>query len=92
MEEPDLEREKIEILRKVVAATNEDADDIFGKQVASELRFITDPAEKMQARRSITRILYDAQDRSMTKTYSQSPASQPVYHTLLLPACKPDAR
>ncbi len=68
-EELNLEREKTEILKQVAAnnsvGDNEDSDDIFGKQVACKIHLIKDPVEKMQARRSITRILYDAQDRSM---------------------------
>lgn len=88
-EELNLEREKIEILKKVAtnnSFSNEDSDDIFGKQVANEMCIIKDPAEKMQTRQSITRILYDAQDRSMSKTQQMStysyPASQVMYHTL----------
>ncbi|KAL1249043.1 hypothetical protein QQF64_022361 [Cirrhinus molitorella] len=56
------------------------------EQVASEMCLIKDPIEKMQARWSIMRILYDAQDRSMSNTKQMSTytyaASQPVYHNL----------
>lgn len=78
-EELSLGREKIEIFKQVVAnnsvTSSEDSDDIFGKHVASEMRRINDPVEKMQARWSISRILYDAQERSMCKT------QQPTYHS-----------
>lgn len=87
-EEDQLEREKVDILRQVASSAfnnNEDSDDIFGKQVASEMRLIKDSAEKMQVRRAIMRILYEAQDRFMSAQYREhiqypkGPTTQPVY-------------
>lgn len=83
--EEDLERENIASLRG--AATNtfstKDSDDLFGKYVASKMRQITDAVEKMKAERSITAILYAAQERSMFEnkppTEACDPTPQPVY-------------
>lgn len=64
---------------------SEDSDDIFGRQVASEMRLIKDAAEKMQVRQAIMRILYKAQDRFMSAQYREhvkylkGPTTQPVY-------------
>lgn len=67
----------MDILKQVasgVFGNTEDSDDIFGKQVASEMRLIKNTAEKMQARRAIMRFLYEAQDRFMsTQSREQVP-------------------
>ncbi|XP_013861240.1 uncharacterized protein LOC106515779 isoform X2 [Austrofundulus limnaeus] len=82
--EENLEREKVSLLRKVVtnAFSSKDSDDLFGKYVASKMRQITDPVEKMKAEQSITAILYAAQERSMSGTQPPTepcdPTPQPV--------------
>lgn len=80
-EELTIEREKIEILKQVVQADkNEDPDHIFGKQVVAEMHLIADPLEKMQVRRAIMRILYEAQDRCIGWG-GGSPAAVRAAHT-----------
>lgn len=82
--EENLEREKVALLRKVVtnAFSSKDSDELFGKYVASKMRQITDPVEKMKAEQSITSILYAAQERSMSGTQPLTepcdPTPQPV--------------
>ncbi len=87
-EEDKLEREKVDILKQVASSVfcnTEDPDDIFGKQVASEMRFIKNTTEKMQARRAIMRVLYEAQDRFMSAQcreqvpYPPGPPTQPTF-------------
>lgn len=83
-EELSLGREKIEIFKQVVAnnsvTSSEDSDDIFGKHVASEMRRINDPVEKMQARWSISRILYDITYHSFSQQLATSHRSFLPYH------------
>ncbi|XP_028314433.1 uncharacterized protein LOC114470425 [Gouania willdenowi] len=85
----DFEQEQMKLFKLVTSNNSngktDDEDDIFGKQVASEMRLIRDPMDKLLARRAITKVLYDAQDRSMTQsvTISQS-ASHQMYDFLTL--------
>lgn len=78
--EEDLEREKVALLRQAVtnAFITKDSDDLFGKYVASKMRQITDAVEKMKAERSITAILYAAQERSMLGTKPPTEACDPT--------------
>ncbi|XP_024859936.1 uncharacterized protein LOC108231246 isoform X2 [Kryptolebias marmoratus] len=83
--EENLEREKVALLKQAVtnAFSIEDSDDLFGKYVASKMRQITDPVEKMKAEQSILAILYAAQERSMSGTQTPSepcdPTPRPAY-------------
>ncbi|XP_058262814.1 uncharacterized protein LOC131363874 isoform X2 [Hemibagrus wyckioides] len=87
-EEDKLEREKVDILKQVassVCSNTEDSDDIFGKQVASEMRLLKNTTKKIQARRAIMRVLYEAQDRFMSAQcraqvpYPPGPPTQPTF-------------
>lgn len=86
-----LEREKVTLLKQVVshAFAPEDSADIFGKFVASKMREITNPVERLRAEHSITGILYSALSRpsqlennvmkTTENTYPISPTTQTIH-------------
>ncbi|KAK7918607.1 hypothetical protein WMY93_009891 [Mugilogobius chulae] len=64
--EENIETAKLELLKQVQstlsASANADSDDIFGQQVAVELRNIKDKTLKLRVKRKIMNMLYDMQE------------------------------
>lgn len=75
-----IEMEKLKLLKQVhstLSATNNDCLEVFGQQVANELRNVKDKAMQLRLRRSIMNMLYDAQEAEQASQYQPSSVGPP---------------
>ena len=78
-----MEKEKVDILRNVsttLLAAGQDVEDIFGKQVACELKHVQDRTTRLRLRRNIMLMLYDAQENEQ-RTANPAQTSWPEQST-----------
>ncbi|XP_030237135.1 uncharacterized protein LOC115561314 [Gadus morhua] len=79
----EMEMEKVDILRnvsKTLLAAGQDVEDIFGKQVACELKHVQDRTTRLRLRRNIMLMLYDAQENEQ-RTANPAQTSWPEQST-----------
>lgn len=70
--ESNIEMAKLTLLKQVhstLSAANNDSLEVFGQQVANELRNIKDKAVQLRLRRNIMNMLYDAQEAEQASQY-----------------------
>lgn len=78
----DLEAEKVEILRTVsqsMIGSKQDVDEAFARQLVCELKQIQNPFSRMQLRRNIMQMIYDAQEneyRAANFHYNSNPMTR----------------
>ncbi|KAL3971397.1 fumarate hydratase, class II [Sarotherodon galilaeus] len=73
------EMTKLSLLQQVqqtLSACNADSEELFGQQVASELRNIKDRALQLQLKRNIMNMIYDTQEAEQGSHHSQFAGSQ----------------
>lgn len=87
----DIELQKLSVLKQmanVVQNTNNDSFNLFGQQIAEELRKIKDNMVQTRLKRNIMNMIYDAQESEMytqqqhattSHTSSKYPAMYPTY-------------
>lgn len=87
----DIELQKLSVLKQmanVVQNTNNDSFNLFGQQIAEELRKIKDNMVQTRLKRNIMNMIYDAQESEMytqqqhattSHTSSKYPAVYPTY-------------
>ncbi|XP_038153207.1 uncharacterized protein LOC119791263 isoform X2 [Cyprinodon tularosa] len=78
-----LEMAKLSLLQQIqrTLASNEDSNELFGQQVASELRNIRDGAVQLRLKRNIMNMIYDAleADRTGPSQYATQLSSPSLY-------------
>ncbi|CAI5661128.1 uncharacterized protein LOC112842915 [Oreochromis niloticus] len=85
--EHSIEMTKLSLLQQVqqtLSASNADSEELFGQQVASELRNIKDRALQLRLKRNIMNMIYDTQEAEQGGHHSQFAGSQvrpPCYPT-----------
>lgn len=77
--EHSIEMTKLSLLQQVqqtLSASNADSEELFGQQVASELRNIKDRALQLRLKRNIMNMIYDTQEAEQGGHHSQFAGSQ----------------
>lgn len=78
------EMAKLTLLKQVhstLSATNNDCLEMFGQQVANELRNVKDKALQLRIRRNIMNMLYDAQEAEQASQYQPPFVGEPSSQT-----------